>query len=265
MMATGVFTFAACMFLNAPYGRYSTSKGWGVLVPAQLAWFIMESPNLWTTYVIYCVLMDRTDETADKLTNSMANQVLLGFFCAHYVHRSIIYPFRMRNKVNAPMPLSVMLLAFGFCFWNGTQQALSLCMVNAYDDAWLCDPRFIVGMLLAVLGMCINVHSDSILLGLSLRNKVNMVTTRSTNKPTKKKYVIPTGGMFEYVSAANYSGEILEWFGFALACWSLPALAFALYTLSNIGPRGYNHHQWYLKTFGRSYPPNRKAVIPFVW
>jgi len=51
------------------------------------------------------------------------------------------------------------------------------------------------------------------------------------------------GGMFEYVSGANYFGEIVEWFGFAIASWSLPAAAFALMTLFNIGPRAIYHHQ----------------------
>ena len=48
--------------------------------------------------------------------------------------------------------------------------------------------------------------------------------------------------MFEYVSAANYFGECLEWSGFALASWSLPALAFGWFTWANIGPRAYHHH-----------------------
>lgn len=30
------------------------------------------------------------------------------------------------------------------------------------------------------------------------------------------------GGMFQYVSGANFFGEILEWTGFAIASWSLP-------------------------------------------
>ena len=34
-------------------------------------------------------------------------------------------------------------------------------------------------------------------------------------------------------------GEILEWTGFAIACWSLPALAFAIYTFSNLAPRAH--------------------------
>lgn len=31
---------------------------------------------------------------------------------------------------------------------------------------------------------------------------------------------LTVGGMFEFVSGANYLGEIVEWTGFAIACWS---------------------------------------------
>ena len=56
------------------------------------------------------------------------------------------------------------------------------------------------------------------------------------------------GGMFTYVSGANFFGEIVEWSGFALACWSLPSLAFATFTALNIGPRAIQHHR-YLMNF----------------
>jgi 3-oxo-5-alpha-steroid 4-dehydrogenase 1 len=78
-------------------------------------------------------------------------------------------------------------------------------------------------------------------------------------------YKIPRGGMFEYVSGANFFGEILEWTGFALASWSLVAFAFAFFTFSNTGPRGVNHHKWYQKKFSDDYPKTRKGVIPFIW
>ena len=61
----------------------------------------------------------------------------------------------------------------------------------------------------------------------------------------------------------NYFGEIIEWAGFALATWSLPGLAFAIYTAANVGPRALSHHRWYREKFG-DYPPKRKALIPFV-
>ena len=50
--------------------------------------------------------------------------------------------------------------------------------------------------------------------------------------------------MFEFVSGANFFGEIVEWSGFAVASWSFPALAFALFTALNIGPRAVQHHRW---------------------
>ena len=98
--------------------------------------------------------------------------------------------------------------------------------------------------------MAINWHSDDIL--------------RNLRKPGDEGYRIPRGGAFELVSGANFFGEIVQWSGFALASWSLPGLAFALFTFSNIAPRGASHHQWYLQAF-KDYPPSRRAVIPFLW
>ena len=49
--------------------------------------------------------------------------------------------------------------------------------------------------------------------------------------------------MFEYVSCANYFGEIVEWSGFAVACWSLAACAFAFLTACNLVPRALSHHR----------------------
>ncbi len=76
-------------------------------------------------------------------------------------------------------------------------------------------------------------------------------------------YKIPRGGAFEWVSGGNYLGEIVEWAGFAAAAGSLPAAAFAIFTLCNIGPRAWHHHQWYKKRFD-DYPCKRRALIPFV-
>lgn len=52
--------------------------------------------------------------------------------------------------------------------------------------------------------------------------------------------------MFTYVSGANFFGEIVEWAGFAIACWSLPSLAFFLFTAFNIGPRAVQHHRYHM-------------------
>jgi hypothetical protein len=56
-------------------------------------------------------------------------------------------------------------------------------------------------------------------------------------------------------------GEIIEWSGFALMCWNLPALSFAIWTAANLIPRAVSHHAWYRRTFP-DYPQDRHAVVP---
>ena len=55
-------------------------------------------------------------------------------------------------------------------------------------------------------GMWINIQSDGIL--------------RNLRKPGETNYKIPKGGLFRYVSGANFLGEIAEWSGFAIAAGS---------------------------------------------
>ncbi len=77
-------------------------------------------------------------------------------------------------------------------------------------------------------------------------------------------FKIPRGGFFEYVSAANYLGEMAEWTGFFFAARNPGALFFAAFTCVFLGTRGVQHHRFYLEKFGESYPKSRRAVIPFL-
>eukprot|EP01041_Mallomonas_annulata_P003590 gene3590-7134_t len=246
MMLTSIVTFISCLVKSAPYGRYSSQKGWGYLINGPLAWFIMESPNLWMP-VLICNLYQ-----ANAMLN-LPNKVLLGYFVIHYLHRSILYPLRM--PACAPMPCSVLLLAFLYCCWNGFTQSLSLCEVTIYPANWLSSPQFILGSFIFISGIVCNIHADTTLF--ALRRKA------SHDSNGIRIYAIPKGGLFEFVSCANYTAEIIEWIGFAIACWSLPATAFALFTFCNTAPRAYHHHLWYLEKF-EDYPKHRKAVIPFL-
>ena len=72
------------------------------------------------------------------------------------------------------------------------------------------------------------------------------------------------GGACEYVSAANYFGEFVEWCGYALAARHVAAYAFAYFTFCNLAPRAKAHHEWYQKKI-EGYPTSRKAMLPFVW
>lgn len=260
MIVVAVVTFYTTMLIKAPYGRYSTSKGWGPLLPARFAWFVMESPNLIAVLVVQI-------HYASKECRTLCNNVLLGMFSLHYLNRAVLYPLRMNRNAN-PMPASVTLLAFLYCSWNGLTQSLSLGVVNALPASHASSPQFLLGVAVFFTGMFINVHSDALLQALRHQppgssNKVGVSLPGSV----RAAYKIPRGGFFDLlnVSCANYTGEIVEWAGFALACWSVPALAFAIFTFCNIGTRARHHHQNYLEKFKEDYPSSRTAVVPFLW
>eukprot|EP00752_Nemacystus_decipiens_P009210 g8226.t1 len=246
MVVASFVTLGVCTAVVPPYGRYSRSVIFGIRFPllnAKLGWCLMECPNV---VVALWFLLYRSDDACRK---SAVNMALLGMFVLHYANRSLVFPARMRG--GRPMPLLVMLLATLFCSVNGYLQCSHLLASRVYPDAWLGDPRFLVGSTMFAAGMYINCHSDGIL--------------RRLRRPGETGYKIPRGGMFEYVSGANFFGECVEWCGFAIAGWSLPAASFALYTLANLAPRARKHHLWYVEKFRDDYPSARKALVPFVW
>ena len=106
-----------------------------------------------------------------------------------------------------------------------------------------------IGALIFLSGFFINLQSDQILISL--------------RKGEERGYKIPHGGLFKYISCPNHFGEMIEWIGFAIMAWSLPAFSFALWTVANLLPRARSHHRWYGEYFD-DYPKDRKAVVPFL-
>jgi steroid 5-alpha reductase family enzyme len=119
----------------------------------------------------------------------------------------------------------------------------------APEDAPGITVNVVVGLALFFLGMYINQGTDSRLI--ALRKK-------------QGGYQIPKGWLFKYISCPNHFGEIVEWAGFAILAWSVPAVTFAVWTFCNLVPRALNHHEWYQENF-EDYPKDRKAVLPKIW
>uniref|UniRef100_A0A2D4I1Z3 3-oxo-5alpha-steroid 4-dehydrogenase (NADP(+)) n=1 Tax=Micrurus lemniscatus lemniscatus TaxID=129467 RepID=A0A2D4I1Z3_MICLE len=239
----GFISVTVVFFLHrvgAPYGRYALAS-YGYPVPATLAWTVQEAPSfLFPVMLVLC--------SDGSRLSFWPNRFLLGLFLIHYFYRSFIFPFLIHGGKS--MPFFVFVSAFIFCSYNGYLQGRSLTNYAEYSSNWLTEPRFILGIAAWLGGLLINMHSDYILTNL--------------RKPGETEYKIPRGGMFEYVSGANFFGEIIEWCGFALACSTVESTAFAISTLLLLGNRAYAHHQWYLNKF-EDYPRSRKILIPFLF
>jgi protein-S-isoprenylcysteine O-methyltransferase Ste14 len=236
-LALALPSFVSLRFVTAPYGRYRRG-GWGPALPARLAWLVMESPAPVLFAAFYLTGAHRGEPVP---------LALLALWELHYLYRAFLYPLRMRP--GARVPLGVVLLAIGFNVLNAWINARWVSALGSYPRTWFIDPRFVAGVLLFALGLALNVASDRAL--------------RRLRRPGQTGYRVPRGGAFELVSCPNYLGEMVEWTGWAIATWSLPGLAFAVYTAANLAPRALTHHAWYREHFP-DYPPQRRALIPFL-
>ncbi|KAM4867134.1 3-oxo-5-alpha-steroid 4-dehydrogenase 2 [Thomomys bottae] len=233
---------ALVLYLAEPsgYGKHSSRQApGGTCLPARAAWFLQELPS----FAVSAAFLVQQPGSLFGQPETM----LLGLFCAHYFHRTFIYSLLTRGR---PYPAAIVFKGILFCIGNGFLQAYYLSYCAEYPEEWYTDMRFSLGIFLFLLGMGINIHSDYVL--------------RQLRKPGEITYRIPQGGLFTYISGANFLGEIIEWMGYALATWSLPALAFAFFSLCFLGMRAFHHHRFYLKMFD-DYPKSRKALIPFIF
>ncbi len=227
-------TFAALMFVTAPYGRH-VRQGWGPTISDRMGWILMEAPAVIVFLAVFL---------AGDGRSHVVPLVFLGLWQIHYVHRTFIFPLRRPGRKSMPVLVAVLALAFNTL--NAGINAYWVGHLGNYATSWLSDPRFLLGVTIFAVGLVVNIQSDNILLRLRAPGEIG--------------YKIPRGGLYRHVSCPNYLGEMLEWIGWAIATWSLAGLAFALYTIANLVPRALQNHRWYKATFP-DYPP-RKAVIP---
>ena len=237
-IALALITFPLLLKINPPYGRYS-SRTWGPLINNKLSWFFMEIPSL----AVILWFFVNTDNSENRI-------VFIAFilWIVHYFNRAFIFPLRLRTK-SKKMPVAIMLQGAFFNIVNAGLNGYWLAFMAPREPVVLMKtPHFLIGITIFIIGFAINQYHDSILIRLRKFNT---------------GYKIPHGGLFSRISCPNYLGEMIQWTGFAILCWSLPALSFALWTVVNLLPRALNHHKWYIEKFP-DYPRDRKAIVPFI-
>jgi 3-oxo-5-alpha-steroid 4-dehydrogenase 1 len=238
-MILAVIVFCYLLFRPAPYGRH-ISQRWGPLISNKWGWFFME---LTVLVSLFAWILPLHAWPSSPVT------IMIGLFGLHYVNRSIIFPFRIKTS-GKKMPLVIALSAVVFNMVNGSLLGIWFSRFSTYSDQWLFHIRFIVGVVLFVLGFVINIVADNRLFHLRRNGDTG--------------YYMPKGWLYEYISSPNLFGEIIEWTGFAVLTWSLPGLAFLVWTCANLLPRALANHRWSKARFP-GYPAKRKVLVPFIW
>lgn len=243
MLALAVVVFIVLQRVSAGYGMMYNSH-WGPVVNNKLGWILMEAP-VFIAMLLFWILSPRRAEPSLI--------VMASLFEIHYFQRSFIFPLKIRGVSKMPVVIIAMGVIFnlvnsymigGWLFWVSP--------ADAYPVSWLYNPLFILGTLIFAVGMYINQSSDYII--------------RHLRKPGDTRHYIPRGGMFRYVTSANYFGEFTEWVGYAILTWSVGGLVFAVWTFANLAPRAYRLHQRYISEFGQEYKSlRRRYIIPFIY
>ena len=150
-----VVVFLLLLKITAPYGRHTTSK-WGPLISNKWGWVIMELPVL---IVLYMMIFPGI------ILFSFPYLIMIGLFSLHYINRIFIFPFRLHTK-GKKMPVAIMLSAIFFNIMNGFSFGYYFVHFANYTNAWLSDPRFIIGIVLFFTGLIINWKADNVLINL---------------------------------------------------------------------------------------------------
>lgn len=243
MAAIALVVFIALYFVEAGYG-YLFNPKFGFPIPNKIAWVLMESP----VFIAMCIMWAMSEVRFEA-----APLVLFLIFQTHYFQRSFIFPMLLRG--NSKMPVGIMIMGMVFNTLNALMQGgwiFYLAPQQGYYDDWFSKPYIYIGAVIFLFGFITNLHSDYII--------------RHLRKPGDTKHYIPKGGMFRYVSSANYFGEFMEWVGFAIASWSWAGAVFAWWTFANLAPRAGSLYKRYEKEFGEEFTSlGRKRIIPFIY
>ena len=243
MLGMAAVVFISLYFVTAGYGQFRT-KQWGWSINNKVAWVLMEIPVFLVMLAIWL---------ASPLKWHLPQLVLFGLFELHYFQRSLVFPFLLKGQ--SQMPVAIMLMGVAFNLINGLIQGGGLYWFPNPDfqegAAYLPRWNAILGILLFIVGMAINLHSDHVI--------------RHLRKPGDTKHYLPEKGMYRYVTSANYLGEIMEWTGFAIAAGTLAAWVFPIWTAANLVPRAHAIYNRYKAEFGEEALAEKKRIIPFIY
>ncbi len=244
MTAMALLVFVSLYFVKAGYGIFRTPS-WGVSLNNKLAWMLMEAP----VFIVMFWLWGKSG-----VGFAVPQYLFFLLFQLHYLQRSFVFPLLMKGK--SRMPVAIMAMGIVFNVLNGIMQAGGLFYFppeGAYEAGWayLSQPHAWAGLLLFFAGMGINLHSDRVI--------------RHLRKPGDTRHYLPDGGMYRYVTSANYLGELTEWVGFAVLTASPAAWVFAWWTCANLMPRAHAIHRHYREEFGDEAVGKRKRMIPYIY
>jgi very-long-chain enoyl-CoA reductase len=168
--------------------------------------------------------------------------IVFGALFIHFTKRILEVLFL--HKYSGPMnPYTAILIAF---FYSLT--AFLPVYLNRQPLMQAMDALAYVGLALFVVSEGLNF----------LHHKILSNLRRDT-----MEYVVPRGGLFEWVACPHFLFEIMAWLGLFLLFRHLAMFLFFAFMAAYLTGRSLRTLKWYREKFA-DFPPERKAIFPFV-
>ena len=179
---------------------------------------------------------------------------MAAIFCCHYLYRGWVFPY-MINTYAGVKNFSIVPAVFSWIV-TCTHAYLNAKWFSTWgthlDRRWVRTRCFKVAAATYYVGLILIIWHDKILRDLR-------------PCPGGKRYCIPEGGLFDYATCAQYTAELIAWFGFwAMSCGPNGAFIF-LVSVANLVPRSIVTHNWYLSKFDSYRSLNRARLVPGLW
>ena len=167
--------------------------------------------------------------------------VVLVCLSAHFLKRLLEAWFL--HKYSGPMnPLAAVAIS---CFYSLT--TFIPAYINRTPVSEI-DPLVAAGMGVFLVGEILNFMHHKIL---------------ADSRPISMEYVIPRGGLFDAVACPHYLFELVSWFGLCLIFRHFFMFLFFSLMVIYLLIRSLQTLAWYRQRFP-DYPPNRRAILPFI-
>ena len=185
-------TALSLVYISAPYGRHFR-QSWKPQINGKAGWILMESAAILSFDAAYFL---------GDWASRPVSLIFLILWNAHYLDRAFLFPMRLSSS-SKNIPVFIVATGFFFNLVNGYLNGRFLSFGNPYTADWLLDspvypwnPSF-----------CNRFYIQPI-----CRSYPDQ-----TAKTRRHRISNSTGFFDEYISCPNYFGEVIEWFGWALA------------------------------------------------
>ena len=237
--------FVAETISPTAYGRFGDSSS--IALDSRIGWWLMELPcSVVFVYQFFIVGGPRS--------HMYVPRCMAAIFCCHYLYRGWVFPY-MINTYAGVKNFSIVPAVFSWIV-TCTHAYLNAKWFSTWgthlDRRWVRTRCFKVAAATYYVGLILIIWHDKILRDLR-------------PCPGGKRYCIPEGGLFDYATCAQYTAELIAWFGFwAMSCGPNGAFIF-LVSVANLVPRSVVTHNWYLSKFDSYRSLGRSRLVPGLW